>query len=754
MIHVWDGTEWNSTKALKVWTGSAWNKTYKFKVRTSTAWIPVSTSDKDESATIRWSVEAPTPPPPPPPVTHPVPDLDLLTLQEVEALLDPLNFTYSVIDYEVTSDNAKNNKVVIDSQNPAAGQILAEGSNVVFKLYEFVQPQVAVPNIEGILTTNANTAITNVNLVVGNPLGTQETYDTNLIGKVIVGTQYPAAGTMVDVGSSVLYDYYIQKPFATVPQLVGQDENDVFTILDNANLTPGTRTVSNTTNAALDGFVKSQYPVSGTQVQQDSLVNYEVYEHTLTTVPNIAGLTTEAANLLLQQNYLYPGTTTTEETTNQSLEGRVKVGSVNPSQGTTVAKDSNVNYTYYVPNQYTTMPYLVGQSSTTAFQMLQAAELVGVDKIAYTRNSANFNKVYNQEYAQGSQLPVGTLVDVYYYIEEVKFVVPDIRGVTPGTTGQQIANYNFTWGSNTLAATSTENVNLIGKISTQSPTQGTLAYSDPVNYGLYTDGRPTVPGVVGQTEANAKTAINNAGLNWTVVSKAQTFNGQATAGTVYSQNYPEGTRLASGSYVTIEVWAAYVPTEVTKTATVIIGWYGDIAWQWQASYRDTLANTAGVTDGGLRTTTQPYYAGYFDSTNAKQHIACAFNYTTFDNWVKANKTGNRSYTITSAQLRVWSEDGVGNTNSKSLRVGSYPTSTSSAPSVMRESDINTRGITLPFGGRGQYGYATANSTLISDCFVAPVYPVVVYAPNTSIDNYIRNDSDIRWYVNIQWTELV
>jgi beta-lactam-binding protein with PASTA domain len=412
MIHVWDGTEWNATKALKVWTGSAWNKTYKFKVRTSTAWIPVSTSDRDESVTVRWSVEAPTPPPPPPPVTHPVPDLDLLTLQEVEAELDPLNFTYSVTGYEVTSDNAKNNKVVVDSQNPAAGVLLAEGSNVVFKLYEFVQPTTTVPNIEGLLIGNADTAILNANLVVGNPLGTEETYDTNLIGKVIVGSVYPAPGTTVDVGESVIYDYYIQKPFATVPQLVGQNENNVFTILDGANLTPGTRTVFNTTNAALDGQVKSQFPISGTPVQQDSFVNYEVYEHTLTVVPNLSGLTTQAANDLLQQNYLYPGTTNTEETTNQSLEGKVKSGSQVPAAGTTVNKDTDVDYVYYVPNQYTTMPNLIGLNSVTAFQTLSNAELVGVNITSYTRNSSQFNVVYNQEYAQGSQLPVGTLVDV------------------------------------------------------------------------------------------------------------------------------------------------------------------------------------------------------------------------------------------------------------------------------------------------------------------------------------------------------
>jgi beta-lactam-binding protein with PASTA domain len=763
MIHVWDGTEWNATKALKVWTGSAWNKTYKFKVRTSTAWIPVSTSDRDESVTVRWSVEAPTPPPPPPPVTHPVPDLDLLTLQEVEALLDPLNFTYSVTGYEVTSDNAKNNKVVVDSQNPAAGVLLAEGSNVVFKLYEFVQPTTTVPYIEGVLIGNADTAILNANLVVGNPLGTEETYDTNLIGKVIVGTVFPAPGTTVDVGESVIYDYYIQKPFATVPQLVDQDENNVFTILEAANLTPGTRTVFNTTNAALDGKVKSQFPLAGTQVQQDSLVNYQVNEHTLTVVPNIAGLSTQDANYLLQQNYLYPGTTTPEETFNQSLEGKVKTTQINPAPGTTVNKDTDVDYVYYVPNEYTTMPNVVGQNATTAFQNVSAAELVGVGIISYTRNLSEVNVVYHQEYGAGSQLPVGTLVDIFYKIEEIKFIAPDVRGLTPGTQGTQIANTNFTWGSKTLADTSTENVNLIGKIATQSPTQGALVYVDPINYGLYVDGRPTVPNVLGQTEANAKTAITNAGLNWTVSYQNQTYNGQAVAGTVANQAPSGGERAASGSTVLIIVWNAYIPTTTTYTASVSIGWNGDIPWEWQASYRDTIGASSSLTDGGIRTqTTIPwvqnqasqlqFYVGRFDTTNEKQHTVSQFDWVAFQNWVKANKTNNANFEVTAATLRVWAKSGVGgNDNAKSLRVGSYPSDTSSPPSTMTESAINTRGIVLPIASRGTYGYATANANLISDCFTAPNYPVVVYAPNTSIDNYIVNDSDIRWDITIQWT---
>jgi hypothetical protein len=210
--------------------------------------------------------------------------------------------------------------------------------------------------------------------------------------------------------------------------------------------------------------------------------------------------------------------------------------------------------------------------------------------------------------------------------------------------------------------------------------------------------------------------------------------------------------LASGTYVTIEVWAAYVPQLVTRTGSVTIGWSGDIAMQWQASYRDTLANVSGLTDGGRRTTTAPFFFGYFDTTNAKQHHAFHFDWTTFDNKC-LQKSGGASYTITGASLRYWLNDSIGTTAAKSLRIGSYPTMTSSSPTTMRESDINTRGLTLSASTRGTYAYATLNATLMSDIFTYPNYPTVVYAPNTSVDNYGSNDSDVQYTVNISWQEL-
>jgi hypothetical protein len=55
-----------------------------------------------------------------------------------------------------------------------------------------------------------------------------ETYDATLVGKVVAGSQFPQAGTEQDQGTSVIYDYYVQKAFVTVPNLVDTLEEDIF----------------------------------------------------------------------------------------------------------------------------------------------------------------------------------------------------------------------------------------------------------------------------------------------------------------------------------------------------------------------------------------------------------------------------------------------------------------------------------------------------------------------------------------------
>lgn len=656
MQKVWDGSNWVTQKALKVWNGSAWITNSKLKARTSISWLPTPVSDGDISQVVKWSVEAPTPPPPPPPVTHPVPDLDLKTTTELNTILDPLNFGYTIAGYETTSILSRDDKVVIDSQIPAAGEALAEFSNVSVKLYNFVQPTTIVPNVGGLLKSAADQAIVQANLVVGSPLETIETYDATLVGKVVAGSQFPQAGTEQDQGTSVIYDYYVQKAFVTVPNLVNTDEDDIYTTLSALNLSVGTRTTEATANPALDGKIKSTFPVSGTQVQTNSSVNYTVYTNTLATVPNIVGLSQTQATQALQDAFLSPSTVSSVETTNPALEE--KVASQGTAAGQTVAKFSGINFAVYVPNTTIPVPSLVGQTFQNASNAINAAELVGNPTTVPTTNTSLHNTIKSQSPAAGTIVNVGSTVNVEIWVPMPTYTVPSIIGFTPSSGA---IDSNFTWGSNTPATNvSTQTTSNFGKVASQSPAAGTSAIAQAINYGIYVDGRPTVPSVVGQTQSTAQTNISNVGLNYSTTFQNQTFNGQATAGTVASQTPSGGTRLASGGTVSIVVWNAYVPTAYTRTARVFVGddalngWMnssgtnfstglGAVDWKYQGNYKDTAG--AGTQVASSTFTRMAAKIGWENSTNKNHAAIYGFSKSEVDSYIKSTITNNQSYSV-------------------------------------------------------------------------------------------------------------
>jgi len=674
MQKVWDGSNWVTQNALKVWTGSTWITNAKLKARTSISWLPTAVSDTDISQVVKWSIEAPTPPPPPPPVTHIVPDLDLKTTTELNTLLDPLNFGYTIAGYETTSILSRDDKVVIDSQIPAAGEALAEFNNVSVKLYNFVQPTTIVPNVGGLLKSAADQAIVQANLVVGSPLDTVETYDGTLVGKVVVGSQFPTAGSEQDQGTSVIYDYYIQKAYVTVPNLVNTDENDIYTTLSPLNLSVGTRTTEATANEALDGKIKSTFPVSGTQVQTDSSVNYTVYVNTLATVPSLVGLTQAAADTALQNANLYSGTVSSVETTVVANEG--KVASQATASGQTVGKNSTVNYAVYVPNTTIAVPSLVGQTFANASTLITNAELVGNPTTTPTNTTSLHLTIKSQSPAAGSIVNVGSTVNVEIWVPFPSYTVPSIIGLTPSSGA---VDSNFTWGSNSLASTSTQTTSDFGKVASQTPSAGTQVQAQAINYGIYVDGRPTVPSVVGSTQSSAQTSISNVGLNYSTTFQNQTSNGQATAGTVASQSPSSGTRLASGGTVSIVVWNAYVPVAVTRTANVYVGENSVtggnylLDFTWQAQYK--LLNTTGTRVQNITyPTMSSAFVGYASATNGKQAYTCRINPTNVDSYIKSNITSNAAYTVGAVDFvfgvgtegsnnKTWVLDWMGNTTS-------------------------------------------------------------------------------------------
>lgn len=760
MQKIWDGSTWDSRRNIKVWNGSSWVSNSKLKVRTSISWLPSPVSDVDVAQVIKWSIEAPTPPPPPPPVTHLVPDLDLKTTTELNNTLTPLNFSYTIAGYETTNILNRDDKVVIDSQIPAAGETMAEGLSVSVKLYNFVQPTTTVPNIAGYLTSAANTAITGAQLVVGSPLDTVETYDGTLVGKVITGSIYPTPGSTVDTGTSVVYDYYIQKPYVTVPNLVGTDEDNIYTTLSNANLSVGTRTAVGTTNAALDGQIKSTTPVSGTQVQTNSSVAFEVYTHTLATVPSIVGLTQAQADAALQAANLYSGTISNIETTVVANEG--KVASQVTASGQIVNKFSNINYSVYVPNTVIQVPSLVGQTYDTAHALLIAAELNENVTFFNTADTTVHLKVKSQGIAAGTTVAVQSTIPFVVNIPMPSYTVPSIIGLTPSSGA---IDSNFTWGTNSLGSDSTQNPGDVGKVSRQVPSAGASAQAGTIAYGVYTDGRPTVGNYVGSARTTAQNSIAALGLNYSVTYQNQTYNGQATADTVASQSPASGTKLASGGTVTITVWNAYVPQPVTRTATVYVGddalngymrngtFYSTSAsnldWKWQAHYK--LLNGAGT-----RVSTSTYarmtgYVGYLSATNGKQAMTFRQNPTEVDSWIKANITNNASYTVGSVDF-VISVGSVGN-NGK-LWYLDWMGDQASSPTTYTDSNrTNTQAISGI--NNGDTLSITLNSTMKSYSWTNG-YGIGIAAGTTASNASVTYGS-VNWAyfaANISWTEYV
>jgi beta-lactam-binding protein with PASTA domain len=687
MQKVWDGSNWVTQNALKVWNGATWVTNAKLKARTSISWLPTAVSDGDVSQVVKWSIEAPTPPPPPPPVTHIVPDLDLKTTTELNEILTPLNFGYTIAGYETTSILANDDKVVIDSQVPAAGEALAEFNNVSVKLYNFVQPTTIVPNLGGLLKSAADEAILQANLVVGSPLDTVETYDATLVGKVVAGSQFPLAGTEQDQGTSVIYDYYVQKPFVTVPDLVNTDEDDIYTTLSALNLSVGTRTTEATANSALDGKIKSTFPVSGTQVQTNSSVNYTVYTNTLATVPNLVGLTQAQAETALLNANLYSGTITNFETTVVADEGKVR--SQGTAAGQTVAKFSGINFVVNVPNTTTTVPNFSLLTTAQADALRISSELnIQLSTSVYTNDTNLQYKIVpnSQSPSAGTVVAIYSTVTMSVYLPFPQYTVPSLIGQTPSSGA---IDANFTWGSNSLAATSTQTTSDFGKVASQSPAAGSQAQAQAINYGVYVDGRPTVGNYVGQARTTAVSNIQALGLNASVTYQNQAFNGQATADTVASQSPSSGTRLASGSTVSIVVWNAYVPQPVTRTATVYVGddllngWMNssgqqfstpasNLDWKWQAHYK--LLNTTGTRVSTSTYTRMTGYVGYASATNGKQAMTFRQNPTEVDSWIKANITNNASYSVGAVDFvfqtgsdgnngKLWYLDWMANTTS-------------------------------------------------------------------------------------------
>jgi hypothetical protein len=269
--------------------------------------------------------------------------------------------------------------------------------------------------------------------------------------------------------------------------------------------------------------------------------------------------------------------------------------------------------------------------------------------------------------------------------------------------------------------------------------------------------------VVGQTQSSAQTAISNVGLNYSTTFQNQTFSGQATAGTVASQSVAGGTRLASGSTVSIVVWNAYVPQPVQRTARVFVGddalngWMnssgtnfstaqGAVDWKFQGNYRLTAGSGPLLNSSTFQRMSATI--GWQNATNGNHAAIYGFSKSEVDSWIKSNITNNAAYTTGNIDFLF----SVGSTGPNGKLWFFDDVAVFSLPSTYTQSvqeNLQSRSV-----DNNSTGFITLNSTLKNSIWNNG-YAIGVHAKQTNTTTAQLGTINWAYFdISISWTEYV
>lgn len=204
------------------------------------------------------------------------------------------------------------------------------------------------------------------------------------------------------------------------------------------------------------------------------------------------------------------------------------------------------------------VPNVVNQTLVEAEQTLRDAQLVLGSQTLQASDRPE-GSILNQDPAGGSQAPKGSAVNVVVSAGPEQVSVPNLVGLTSADEARQVLqNAKLNLGTVTPGDSDQPE----GVVTGQNPASGrTVDAGTSVNITV-SNGSVSVPDVLGQTEAQARSMLTNAGFNVQRI----TQESEDPAGTVIGQSPSGGASAPRGSTVTITVAIAPTPTP-TPTPT-------------------------------------------------------------------------------------------------------------------------------------------------------------------------------------------
>jgi len=293
-----------------------------------------------------------------------------------------------------------------------------------------------------------------------------------------------------------------------VPGVVGMAQAEAEAAIAGANLTVGTITqeYSDTVPA---GDVISQDPLAGVSVVIGSAVNLVIsLGQQMLPVPNVVGMTQTDAEAAIT------GAGLTVATITQEYSDTIPVGNVisqDPLAGVSVVIGSAVNLVISLGQQMATVPGVVGMAQAEAEAAIAGANLtVGTITQEYS-DTVPVGNVISQSPIGGTSVVINSAVDLVISLGPEMVTVPGVVGMAQADAEAAITSANLTVGTITQEYSDTVPA---GDVISQDPVGGTSVVINSavdlvVSLGCL---KVMVPSVVGMTEAEALSAITDAGL--------------------------------------------------------------------------------------------------------------------------------------------------------------------------------------------------------------------------------------------------
>src|ERR1700730_1556526 len=265
------------------------------------------------------------------------------------------------------------------------------------------------------------------------------------------------------------------------------------------------------------------------------------------TVPNVLGLTQDAATTAITAAKLTVGTIT-PQTRNTPAAGNVI--SQDPASGSSVAEGAPINLVISSGPQMVTVPNVEGLTQAAATTAITGAKLMVGTVTQQSSNTVATGKVISQDLASGSSVAQGSPVNLVISSGPQMVTVPNVEGLTQDATTTAITGAKLTVGTVTQQSSNTV---ATGKVISQDPTSGSsVAQGSPMNLVISSGPQMvTVPNVEGLTQDDATTAITAAKLMMGAVTHQA--NNTVAIGKVISQDPANGSSAAQGSSVNLVI---------------------------------------------------------------------------------------------------------------------------------------------------------------------------------------------------------